>query len=214
MMKNILIIMYKLSNMDYIYIDESGDLGNKGSKFFVMAGIKVNNPRLLERMITKTRRTYKKEIGKSNEIKGTTTPSKVKKSILKRLNKIDAKIFIIIFNKKNKYKIDYNYDNHRLYDILSSELIKLIKINTTTEILIDRTKTNKEKIKNLNSTLIENIQNPLKHKITIKQVDSLKYKGVQIADIISWSTFQHVENNNKEYLKIIENTIIKQIYED
>jgi hypothetical protein len=165
-------------------------------------------------MITKTRRTYKKEIGKSNEIKGTTTPSKVKKSILKRLNKIDAKIFIIIFNKKNKYKIDYNYDNHRLYDILSSELIKLIKINTTTEILIDRTKTNKEKIKNLNSTLIENIQNPLKHKITIKQVDSLKYKGVQIADIISWSTFQHVENNNKEYLKIIENTIIKQIYED
>ncbi|RAP50003.1 MAG: hypothetical protein BZ133_06495 [Methanosphaera sp. SHI613] len=213
-MKNILIIMYKLSNMDYIYIDESGDLGNKGSKFFVMAGIKVNNPRLLERMITKTRRTYKKEIGKSNEIKGTTTPSKVKKSILKRLNKIDAKIFIIIFNKKNKYKIDYNYDNHRLYDILSSELIKLIKINTTTEILIDRTKTNKEKIKNLNSTLIENIQNPLKHKITIKQVDSLKYKGVQIADIISWSTFQHVENNNKEYLKIIENTIIKQIYED
>ncbi len=206
--------MYKLSNMDYIYIDESGDLGNKGSKFFVMAGIKVNNPRLLERMITKTRRTYKKEIGKSNEIKGTTTPSKVKKSILKRLNKIDAKIFIIIFNKKNKYKIDYNYDNHRLYDILSSELIKLIKINTTTEILIDRTKTNKEKIKNLNSTLIENIQNPLKHKITIKQVDSLKYKGVQIADIISWSTFQHVENNNKEYLKIIENTIIKQIYED
>ena len=214
MIKNILIIMYKLSNMDYIYIDERGDLGNKGSKFFVMAGIKVNNPRLLERMITKTRRTYKKEIGKSNEIKGTTTPSKVKKSILKRLNKIDAKIFIIIFNKKNKYKIDYNYDNHRLYDILSSELIKLIKINTTTEILIDRTKTNKEKIKNLNSTLIENIQNPLKHKITIKQVDSLKYKGVQIADIISWSTFQHVENNNKEYLKIIENTIIKQIYED
>lgn len=62
--------------------------------------------------------------------------------------------------------------------------------------------------------MIENIQNPLKHKITIKQVDSLKYKGVQIADIISWSTFQHVENNNKEYLKIIENTIIKQIYED
>jgi hypothetical protein len=85
MIKNILIIIYKLSNMDYIYIDESGDLGNKGSKFFVMAGIKVNNPRLLERMITKTRRTYKKEIGKSNEIKGTTTPSKVKKKYFKKI---------------------------------------------------------------------------------------------------------------------------------
>ncbi len=45
--------------MEFIYIDESGDLGNKGSKYFVMAGIKVNNSKTLERIITKTRRVFK-----------------------------------------------------------------------------------------------------------------------------------------------------------
>ena len=200
--------------MDYIYIDESGDLGEKGSDFFVMAAIKVKDSRTLERLINKTRRRYKKEIGKSNEIKGTTTPSKVKKSILKRLNNINSEIYIIIFNKNNKYKIDYKYDNNKLYDILSSELIKLIKINNTTEIIIDRTKTDREKIDNYNSFLIKNLLNPLKQKIIIKQVDSLKYKGIQIADIISWSTYQYIENNNNEYFNIIENKLIERVFED
>ena len=200
--------------MDYIYIDESGDLGEKGSDFFVMAAIKVKDSRTLERLINKTRRRYKKEIGKSNEIKGTTTPSKVKKSILKRLNNINSEIYIIIFDKNNKYKIDYKYDNNKLYDILSSELIKLIKINNTTEIIIDRTKTDREKIDNYNSFLIKNLLNPLKQKIIIKQVDSLKYKGIQIADIISWSTYQYIENNNNEYFNIIENKLIERVFED
>ena len=48
--------------MDYIYIDESGDLGEKGSDFFVMAAIKVKDSRTLERLINKTRRRYKKLI--------------------------------------------------------------------------------------------------------------------------------------------------------
>ncbi len=200
--------------MDYIYIDESGDLGEKGSDFFVMAAIKVKDSRTLERLINKTRRRYKKEIGKSNEIKGTTTPSKVKKSILKRLNNINSEIYIIIFDKTNKYKIDYKDDNNKLYDILSSELIKLIKINNTTEIIIDRTKTDREKIDNYNSFLIKNLLNPLKQKIIIKQVDSLKYKGIQIADIISWSTYQYIENNNNEYFNIIENKLIERVFED
>lgn len=200
--------------MNYIYIDESGDLGDRGSKNFIMVGIKVKNHKQLERLIIKARRIYKKEIGRSNEIKGTNTPPKVKKNILKKLNKIEYQTFIIVFNKKNKYKIDYNYDNHILYDMLSSQLAKLININSSTQIFVDRTKRNKEKISNFNKLFEKNLNNPKNYPITIKQVDSLKYKGVQIADLISWSEYQNIENNNEEYIKLVKNKIIQRVYED
>lgn len=90
--------------MHYIYIDESGDLGGiKALIMLFLLELKWNNPRILERLITKTGWTYKKEIGKSNKIEDTTTPPEIKKkNILKRLNKVDCEIFIIIFNMRNK----------------------------------------------------------------------------------------------------------------
>ena len=45
-----------------------------------------------------------------NEIKGTATPENVKKDILTRLNNIDYQAFIIVFDKQNMYKIDYDYN--------------------------------------------------------------------------------------------------------
>ena len=99
--------------MSYIFIDESGDLGDKGSKYFVLAAIKVEDEKVLEKLIKKTRKNYKKDIGQSNEIKGSKTPPKVKKYILKKLNRHDYKVFILIFDKKNKYKFDFNQDNHK-----------------------------------------------------------------------------------------------------
>ena len=76
--------------MKYVYIDESGDLGNSrySSRYFVLAGIIVNNPKKLDNLIKNTYRKYK-EIRKMNEIKGTTTPSHVKKDIFARLNNIE-----------------------------------------------------------------------------------------------------------------------------
>ena len=45
--------------MSYIFIDESGDLGTKklSSRYFVMAAIKVDDPKKLDRIITKTKKS-------------------------------------------------------------------------------------------------------------------------------------------------------------
>jgi hypothetical protein len=66
--------------MSYIYIDESGDLGTKkfSSKYFVIVGVKVENPITLDRVINKTRRSVKKKLLTSNEIKGSNLPYELK----------------------------------------------------------------------------------------------------------------------------------------
>ena len=125
--------------MDYIYIDESGDLGSD-SNYLIMAVIIVDDNVKLDRIINKVRRNNKKELGNSNEIKGTETKPHIKKKILKNLNKIDYQAIAIVFDKKNKYKINYDYNNNLLYNIVASKLAEKLPIINKTFIIIDKSK--------------------------------------------------------------------------
>lgn len=201
--------------MSYIYIDESGDLGTKeaSSKYFVMAAIKVENSKKLENIIKKTRRDFKKKMLTSNEVKGGNLPYELKIKILEKLKNMDYEVFIIVFDKENRYKIGYG-DNKKAYDILASRLAKLINIDKPTFIFIDKSKNKQEEIDNFNEFFLNNLNNIKKQPITIEHADSMHYKGLQMADLISWSTFQNFENDNPEFLDIIKNKVVKLVCEN
>ena len=201
--------------MSYIYIDESGDLGTKkaSSKYFVMAAIKVENSKKLENIIKKTRRDFKKKMLTSNEVKGGNLPYELKIKILEKLKNMDYEVFIIVFDKENRYKIGYG-DNKKAYDILASRLAKLINIDKPTFIFIDKSKNKQEELDNFNELFLNNLNNIKKQPITIEHADSMHYKGLQMADLISWSTFQNFENDNPEFLDIIKNKVVKLVCEN
>lgn len=201
--------------MSYIYIDESGDLGTKkvSSKYFVIAVIKVENSKKLEKIIKKTRRDFKKKMLTSNEVKGGNLPYDLKIKILKKLKNIDYEVFIIVFDKENRYKIGYG-GNKKAYDILSSRLAKLINIDKPTFIFIDKSKNKQEEIDNFNELFLNNLNNIKKQPIKIEHTNSIHYKGLQMADLISWSTFQNFENDNSEFLDIIKNKVVKLVCEN
>ena len=200
--------------MKYVYIDESGDLGNSrySSRYFVLAGIIVNNPKKLDNLIKNTYRKYK-EIRKMNEIKGTTTPSHVKKDIFARLNNIEYHALMVLFDKRNMHKINYDHNVNVLYDILASQLAKLIPIEEKTTIFIDKTK-NKNQIDNFKRLFNENLVNLKGYHVEINHANSFNYKGLQIADLISWALYQAVENENNEFIKIVKNKSVEIICED
>ena len=201
--------------MSYIYIDESGDLGTKkaSSKYFVMAAIKVEDSKKLENIIKKTRRDFKKKMLTSNEVKGGNLPYELKIKILEKLKNIDYEVFIIVFDKENRFKIGYG-DNKKAYDILASRLAKLINIDKPTFIFIDKSKNKQEEIDKFNEFFLNNLNNIKKQPITIEHADSMHYKGLQMADLISWSTFQNFENDNPEFLDIIKNKVVKLVCEN
>ncbi len=62
----------------YIYIDESGELGNK-SKYFVIGFIAIDDPKKISRIISKTKQKYKKQLGNFQEIKGNKTKNHIMK---------------------------------------------------------------------------------------------------------------------------------------
>jgi hypothetical protein len=202
--------------MDYIYIDESGDLGSKksSSRYFVIVAIKVDDSRKLDRIIKKTRRLTKKQILTSNEIKGCNLPYNLKIKILKKLDNVDYEAYIIVFDKLNRYKIDHGYDNNELYDILASQLARLINIDKTTIVFIDKSKNKMDEIRKFNKRFLNNLVNSKKHSVTITHANSIHYKGLQIADLISWSTFQCVEYHNDEFLDLVKNKIMREAFKN
>ena len=201
--------------MSYIYIDESGDLGTKqsSSKYFIIIAIKVEDSKKVERIIKKTKRNSRDKLLTSNEIKGGNLPHGLKIKILKKLNNIDYEVFIIVFDKINRYKIGYEYDNKETYDILASKLAELINIDKPTFIFIDKSKNKQEEIDNFNEIFLDNLNNIQNQPIKIEHADSIHYKGLQMADLISWSTFQNFENKNPEFLDMIKNKVLKLVYE-
>ena len=103
--------------MKYIYIDESGDLGDKysSSKYFVIAAIAVDTPKHLNRIIKDARNDYRNIIGKKLEIKGNKINPHVKKEILEKINQTDCEITAIFLDKENLYNIPDFYKYHDLY---------------------------------------------------------------------------------------------------
>ena len=199
--------------MSYILIDESGDLGTKksSSKYFVMAGVKVDDYKKLDRIITKTRRETKKNLITSNEIKGSNLPKEVKIEIFEKLDNVDYETFIIILEKINRYKFKDAFDNKKLYDNIASELAKLINIDSSSMIFIDKSKNKEEEIIDFNEKFVVNLNNFKRFPVEIDHVDSKNYKGLQLADLIAWSAFQSVENENMEFIDLLKNKVIKKV---
>ena len=58
------------------------------------------------------------------------------------------------------------------------------------------------------------LNNPKNCPITIEHDDSVNHKGLQIADVISWSVYQSIERGNNDYIDLIENITVKRVFED
>ena len=202
--------------MKYIYIDESGDLGDSysSSKYFVIGAIMVDNPEKLIRIIKKTKKKNTKSTRYCHEIKGSKTDKYIIKKILGKINNIGYEVCAIFLDKKNLHSVPNFYNHHMLYDELAAELAQKIKIISPTCIIVDKSKFKQEHIYNFNNLFSSKLNNVDNHPISIIHGDSINYKGLQIADIIAWSIFKCLEQNNSQYFNLIKNKKIFEVYKN
>lgn len=200
--------------MKYIYIDESGDLGDKysSSKYFVLEAIIVDDPKNPNRIIKNARKKYNPIIGRDIEVKGNKTNRYVIKKILEKINNFDYQVLAIYLDKQNLYNIPNFYEYNVLYDTLASKLAEKIIIDSPSTFIIDKSKNKQEEILNFNERFSSRLNNSNNYPITINHANSIKYKGLQIADLIAWSIFQCLEHNNSEFIDLIENKKIFEVY--
>jgi len=192
-----------------IFGDESGDLGIKGSNYFILSLIIFSNKneyKKLKYLLKKVRRhKFHKILKTQREIKGYKSSDELVFYLLKKSNEINYKIYTIVFNKKkhsNKVFLE-NHNQYHIYSQLIFTLLNNINLKTDFILTLDRfiSPINDE---NFKKAMIKELEKTVRNS-KIHHSNSEKWKGIQFADLIAWSSFQKFERNKTKYLEKLKN---------
>lgn len=196
----------------YVYIDESGDLGKYGSKYFAICALAVKNPLALRRIIKKTReRKLKKKIKQLPELKANSCDRLTRESVLTKVGKTDCSIVAIVVEKDNILSHLFTIKN-KLYDYLCGILMDRLPLPShTLSIIIDK--------KHTNTLMREDFNTYIKNKISIKNKnlnieishkESFSLNELQVADFVVWSINRKFNVLDDSYYRLIEHKIINK----
>lgn len=193
--------------VNYIFIDESGDLGSQ-SKYLILSALVVKSPDKLDRIIKNMRRyKFKKHLVKFNEIKANRSSPELIKYMLTKLNDLnDAKVFFIILEKEKCHSDFLNSNKHKLYNFVAGKLATNINLDDGDVIVrIDKSK-GKQVLRDDFNQYFERLlkENSCVGKVKIHHSYSHAWAGLQFADVLSWSAFQKMEHSNSEYIDVLK----------
>ncbi len=123
----------------YIFIDESGDLGKHGTRYFVIAALYTISPKIIYNLIKRIRqRKLTKKIKDLNEIKANNSDDVVRNFVLNKLASADCEFHIIAVDKLQVK--DYLFEKKsKLYNYIAGILIQHAQIGyDDIKILIDK----------------------------------------------------------------------------
>ncbi|MDD3159880.1 MAG: DUF3800 domain-containing protein [Candidatus ainarchaeum sp.] len=197
--------------MTKIYIDESGDLGLKGSKYFILTALIIDNDYLINRIIKNMRRNkFKKQLSKAVELKASNSSTEIINYLLIKLNEINFNSILIIILKEKNYSNYLINNHHKLYNYLTGKLALNLNVKNINEleIYVDKSKRKNSLRKDFDEYFIRNLKSTgFNEKITISHSYSHKFDGLQIVDFIAYACFQKFEHNNNNYIDNIKSKV-------
>ncbi|WP_393970671.1 DUF3800 domain-containing protein [Oxyplasma meridianum] len=194
---------------NYIYIDESGDLGlsGKASKVLVISALISQCPKQLDRIITNARRNkFKKELAKAKEIKFNKSSQELKEWLIRKLNDANgcwATHCILI--KEKVYSPYLKNDKNKLYNYVAGSIADNIKLDSyDVEVRIDKSKNKALLREDFNQYFEVKLRNGSNiRKLDIFHSHSKNFSGIQLADILAGSTYQKYNNSNSYFVDVI-----------
>lgn len=202
----------------YVFIDETGDLGKKGSKNFIITAVWTDNPKKFKRLVKNLRRyKFKKQLKNASELKANSSSKELRENLLKKFNDIDsARAHSIILEKEKVYSEFLKNDKHKLYNYVCGVLASTMSIDSKHLIIrIDYSKGKQALREDFDNYIQDKCkENKWNRSIEVYHSWSHAWEGLQIADFVSWAVFQKFEHNNDSYLKIIEKKVnINHVWE-
>ncbi len=194
----------------YIYIDESGDLGlsERSSKVLIISALITDDPLQLDRIIKNARRyKFNKELRKAKEIKFNKSSNELKEYLIKKLNETTGCQGIhCILDKGMLYSKYLRGNKHKLYNFVAGSLANAIILESDdVEVRIDKSKGKYVLRTDFNHYFESKLRIGSRvGKISISHSHSENFGGIQLADILSGSAFQKFNNANSLYIDMID----------
>ncbi|MDD9953309.1 MAG: DUF3800 domain-containing protein [Candidatus Woesearchaeota archaeon] len=201
----------------YVFIDESGDLGERGSDYFVIGAIWTENVTLFERFVKNARRNkFKKVLRGAQELKANKSKKDLRNYVLESIACMDdVHCHAIVLHKKKLYSTYLKNNKHKLYNYVCGVLASTMSVDSKSLVIrIDRSQGKQALQRDFNQYLKKKIkERKWNARIAVHHSWSHGWPGLQMADFVAWSVFQKFENSDDSYFTRIENiTNINHVY--
>jgi len=202
-----------------IFLDESGDLGfgAGGSRYFVVAALAIDDPRVMDRLIKKENRRLKSKGARSIEHKFNKSNEQVRIQLLRAVSETNSKISWRAIEKVDAKKFE-GKSQVEIYRSLCADVLNDViphRIGTNVVINLDRMASKKAVRESLSAYLLSRIDIDRKGRgvpnIIIEHQSSYNVPGLQVQDFVVGSVFQYLERGYTHYYQIIENKVIHGI---
>lgn len=165
--------------MQYVLVDESGRLADRGDRTVVLAAIVAKTLVGLDKIIPKVKKKIPSKGKKLAEIKFSTTGEKTKIRVLKEIAARSLPIYTLVIDKEGR-KISDTPEN---YSLLVAKLLRIVlrDFPEIRHIIIDRHFTwvrQREKFNDL-------LQRKLRKKVFIEHLDSQQNTIVSLPDFVA-----------------------------
>ena len=202
----------------YIYIDESGDLGlsERSSKVLIISALITDDPQELDRIIKNARRyKFNKELGGAKEIKFNKSSRELIEYLIKKLNETSGCRGIhCILDKGKLYSKYLTWNKHKLYNFVAGSLAsEIILESDKVEVRVDESKGKQFLRDDFNHHFEQKLRTGSNiGKISISHNYSENFGGIQFADILSGSVYQKFNNANSHYVDMINLSSFPQTF--
>ncbi|MFA6530468.1 MAG: DUF3800 domain-containing protein [Candidatus Micrarchaeia archaeon] len=197
------------NHVEYIFIDESGDLGKFGSRYFTIVALTTNDIKHISRIIKRLReRRLKKKLKELPEIKANNSDDDTRRYILTKLAGAECSISAIAI-PKIKIRDDLFENKEKLYNFLSGMLFEHITLRADRlEITIDKKNGNRLLMDDFNQYLLSKILKKWPAiPVNIKHLESHASNELQAVDFVAWAINRRFCYNDFTYYDLIKSRI-------
>jgi len=196
-------------HVEYIFIDESGDLGQYGSKYFTIVALTTHDVTSLSRIMKRLReRKLKKKMKELPEIKANNSNAQIRGFVLMKINASDCSISAVVI-PKSKIKTDFFDRKEMLYNYLCGILFEQISLNADiVDITIDKKHSNRILMEDFNQYIESKITGRRGDiKVVIRHLESHASNVLQVVDFVAWAVNRKFTFDDPTYYDMVKSKI-------
>lgn len=196
----------RVKHAEFIFIDESGDLGLHGSKFFTIVALTTRDVASLSRIMKRLReRKLKKKMKELPEIKANNSDARIREFVLKKISALNCSISAVVI-PKSKVRSDLFVEKDKLYNYLCGLLFEQISLNAdVVDITIDKKHSNRLLREDFNQYIERRIKDRRSGiKVVIRHLESYASNALQAVDFVAWAVNRKFTFGESFYYDLIK----------
>lgn len=190
----------------FIFIDESGDLGKFGTKYFSIVALSTSEVGKLVRVVKRIRmRKLAKKLKRLSEIKAKNSNEVIRRFVLTRIAQLHCSISVAAI-QKTEVSDDLLVDKENVYNYLCGLLFAHISLNVSAvEITIDRKHGNLLLREDFNKYIEGKIREKSNTiQVSIRHLESHSCPALQAVDFVAWAINRKFSLDDPKFYDIIK----------